>query len=774
MADWATLSANKRHKLSSTLIFAAAIAAACLAMITPIGVSIDRALAPLRFSIFNRSASGDVVVVEMDARSASAIKRWPWSRSNYATVVDKLRAAGAATIVFDVDFSSASDQAGDAAFAASLSRAEGLIVLPTFAQSAGSADRRSIDALPLPMFRDHAALASVSVSPDGDGQVRALPFATITADMPRPSLSAYMAHRSGTADVQYPIDMSIDPASIPRISFIDVQAGNFDPAAVRGKNVLIGATAIEMGDRYATARWGVIPGVVIQAIGAETLFRGIPREDSAAVPMLLAAVAALVILAARKRIAIAATAIASVIGVAAFVVASQHVLQIIFPLAPALVTLFWITTLCAGRDVADRMRQQRIVDDATGLPNRRAMVADLATQQEFAIATARIAEYDKLAAALGSGGTAELVKRVRDRISVLCGGLTIYRIDDRVLAWEATVDADQIATRTEQLRAIMVSPIEVEGRKIDVSLVVGFAKAEAGNAADTIANASMAADLAMTSGTEWHVHDAGDATSARTEVSLLSDLDAAMVAGEVTVVYQPKLDLRTGDITSAEALVRWTHQTRGVLRPDYFIPVVEKANRIDRLTIYVLTCVIADMQYWRAHGRKMRVAVNLSAVLLESTRFIKELNALISDADIDHTDLIFEVTESATMRAPERAIAALDLFKNLGIAISVDDYGTGQSTLSYLKKLPLDELKIDRSFVEFAHQNRGDAVLVRSTIDLAHELGLKVVAEGVETEECLEFLRSVDCDMAQGYLISRPIAPDVFWELLNTPMTKAA
>lgn len=766
-------SKGRRARKSSLAIVLLAFAAGCVVLVSPLGGAIDRASAPLRFAVFNRTASGNVVVVEMDARSAAAIKRWPWSRANYAEVVDRLRVAGAASIVFDVDFSSASDAAGDAAFAAALQRAEGLAVLPTFAQAGGSTDERSVDALPIAAFRDHVVMSSVSVSPDADGQVRSMPFATITAGTPRPSLSAVIAHQSGQADATFPIDMSTNPTTIPRLSFIDVRNGRFDPATVRGRNMLIGATAIEMGDRYATPRWGVVPGVIIQALAAETLFRGTPSEGSALFGLVLALVGAAAIAAVRGAVRLVVATIMSLAAVIVGVITAQYELLIFYPLAPALAALVAAATAAGTRAVLDRMRRQRLVDEDTGLPNRRALVGDLTPGDKCAIVAARIAEFDKLSAGLGPAGAIDLIKRIRDRISVLGGGLTVYRIEDRVLAWRATVDAEQVQTRYEQLRAIMLSPIDIGGRKIDVSLSIGFAEGAA-STETIITNAALAADLARSNGTGWHVHSETDLASADTEISLISDLEYAMAEGQVTVVYQPKLDLQRNRIASVEALVRWHHPTRGMIRPDYFIPLVEKANRIEHLTFYVLRRAIADMRTWNTGGERIRVAINLSAVLFESRQFIDDLHKLVRDEDVDPTMLIFEVTESAAMRSPERAIDALTAFKALGVSISVDDYGTGQSTLSYLKKLPLDELKIDRSFVEFAHQNRGDAVLVRSTVDLAHELGLKVVAEGVETHECLEFLRSVGCDMAQGYLISRPVPSERLQELTKMDLTRAA
>ena len=254
----------------------------------------------------------------------------------------------------------------------------------------------------------------------------------------------------------------------------------------------------------------------------------------------------------------------------------------------------------------------------------------------------------------------------------------------------------------------------------------------------------------------------------------MGELDEAIRDGHIEVLYQPKLALATNQICSVEALVRWNHPTRGLLRPDLFIPLAERNDRIGALTLHVLAQSIADVQAWRKLGHDLTAAINLSAKLVTNAAFSRDLHAVIRQSGVAPETLIFEVTESAAMADPQGAARALTAYRQLGIGISMDDYGTGQSTLTYIKQLPLTELKIDRSFVQHAHQDRGDAVLVRSTIDLAHELGLKVVAEGVEDEACLAFLRSVNCDIAQGYLISRPQPAAAIAARLAAPIQNAA
>ena len=724
---------------------------------------VERLIDPLRAAAWLRPASGQVVVVEMDAASVAAIHQWPWARDHYAAVVDKLREAGAGSITFDVDLSSPSTPAGDAALAKALARADGLVALPTFGQQARLDDRRSIDALPIAMLRDHAALASVSMQPDPDGVVRRAPFGTITDGVPRPSLSSYMAHRSGQADDFFPIDFGIDPGTLPRLSFIAVRDGQFDPAKVRGKDVIIGATAIEMGDRYATPYWGVIPGVIVQAMAAETLGRGVPVEGSVLTVLLVAGVIGAGVLSLGGAMGPLAAILAPV---ALFVagVAVQVTWGRVYPLAPGLILLLLVAAGLAAIKFLHRIERERSVDADTGLPNKRVMAADLAGSVDGQVVVALIGNFDNLLTICGDRAGHDLVLRLADRLRF---GGQVYRLGDRLLGLLLPGDVD-LDEHVAGLSAILRQPVEIAGRLVDAAVHLGVVTGGADS--DRLSRATRAANRAATDNV-FARHDQVDMDAVERELILMGELDEAIAAGQIEVHYQPKLDIAADRIASCEALVRWRHPTRGMVRPDLFIPLAEQADRIGPLTLFVLDRVVDDLQSWRAGGLELTAEVNVSAKLVASASFAAKVRDVIESGRVRPEWLILEVTESATLAEPERAAAVLGEWRAMGVSVSMDDYGTGQSTLSYLRQLPLSELKIDRSFVQHAHQNRADALMVRSTIDLAHELGIKVVAEGIEEEACLAFLRGVGCDMAQGYHIGRPMtATDFVRRLTNTSL----
>jgi EAL domain-containing protein (putative c-di-GMP-specific phosphodiesterase class I) len=223
------------------------------------------------------------------------------------------------------------------------------------------------------------------------------------------------------------------------------------------------------------------------------------------------------------------------------------------------------------------------------------------------------------------------------------------------------------------------------------------------------------------------------------------------------VAYQPKLNIRSGRIDGAEALVRWSHPEKGEISPEEFIPVAEQHGRIEKLTLHVLDSAVRAAVAINARGIAFRIAVNLSARLLENPYLADTIANHLKEHGLDPAHLTLEVTESAAIENSGKSVHLLHELRDAGINISIDDYGTGFSTLEYFKKIPATEIKIDKSFVSSIDRSNSDRLMVSSTIQLAHQLDRKVVAEGVETVEVLNALTAMGCDQAQGYLIGRPM-----------------
>lgn len=721
-------------------------------------VAVDRLLRDARDAVRAHPASGEVHIVEIDSRSLQSISQWPWPRRNHARLVDRLHEARTRSVAFDVDFSAHSNPADDAAFAAALERAGGGIILASLRQHAGAGSAEIIENTPIERLRDNAFTASVNIIADRDGQVRTMLTGLAIDGAPRPALAALLAESRAEIGRVFRIDTSIRPETIPRHSFVDIVEGRVPAAELAGKRILVGATAIEMGDRYAVPRHGVIPGVVIQALAAETLLAGpVPRDLAGGWALALTmALVAVTIRPGRRAIRIAGFAGGAIV-ILALPLAAEQWFAASFAIAPALLALASAGLLALGFHGAGQYHRRALTDRATGLPNRAALEAEA---EGAPVVVARIERFDAIAAGLGPAATATLLLRVADRLGFE-GGI-VHRLDEASLGWIEPAGIESgLPDRLEALAALMRAPVDC-GRLVDVTLSFGIADPVAEGMRQQIANAALAAARAAREGARWARFAEGESEETDWHLSLLGELDAAMAAGHVWNAYQPKLDLHAGRIVAVEALVRWDHAERGRIAPDAFIPLVEDHGRIGALTRYVFTGALRDAALWHRAGHPLGVAVNVSAALLLDDAFVAELADLVAGAQIPPGAITIEVTETAAMNQPEQAIAALERWRALGVNISIDDYGTGQSSLGYLQKLPASELKIDMSFVRTLVEDQRNAIMVRSTIAMAHELGLKVVAEGIEDAECLALLKTMGCDNAQGWHIGKPMpAPEL-------------
>jgi EAL domain-containing protein (putative c-di-GMP-specific phosphodiesterase class I) len=278
------------------------------------------------------------------------------------------------------------------------------------------------------------------------------------------------------------------------------------------------------------------------------------------------------------------------------------------------------------------------------------------------------------------------------------------------------------------------------------------------------------ADVAMYHGKKTHrptVYSQKDDHYSPDRLALVGELRRAISKGELVVHYQPRIELATDDVRTVEALVRWDHPDRGLLSPGEFLPLAEHTGLIRPLTRYVLDAALADCAGWAAEGLRPGVSVNLSARDLLDADLPTEVENLLAKHSVDPTLLEVEITENTILTDPERARTVLVRLRNLGVRLSIDDFGTGFSSLGQLKRLHVDVLKIDKSFVLNMAHDENDEVIVRSTVELGHNLGLRVVAEGVETQEVWNRLAQLGCDTAQGFFISRPLPRLVLVEWLR-------
>jgi diguanylate cyclase len=356
-----------------------------------------------------------------------------------------------------------------------------------------------------------------------------------------------------------------------------------------------------------------------------------------------------------------------------------------------------------------------------------------------------------------------LLSKVADRLELSFPDTPVHVVEAGTLALAVPdIEMDAIIESMEGVCGLLRSPIDIGSRSVLVMPAFGISAGAGNNTRQLVAEAELAARQAAAANLRWCLHSHQIASEADRSLILLSGVGEALTNGDIHVLFQPKWLVREGRIGGAEALVRWKHPQFGPVPPDQFIPLLEDNGHIAELTLFVVDRCIACLDDWPAEQPDINLAVNISAALFENMDFVDQLAARIAAKPSRAAALTLEVTESATMASTEPAIAALNRLRALGVRISIDDYGTGQSTLTYLKSFPADEIKIDKSFVTAMKSNLSDQILVRSTIELAHELGFKVVAEGVEDGECLDILASFGCDIAQGWHIGRPASFDAF------------
>ncbi len=311
------------------------------------------------------------------------------------------------------------------------------------------------------------------------------------------------------------------------------------------------------------------------------------------------------------------------------------------------------------------------------------------------------------------------------------------------------------------LMKTLEAPITIEGQLVDVGASIGIVTYPQHGADMNILmrRADIAMYVAKRTNSGYAIYDEKHDHNSAERLSLMSELRQAVEHDQLTLHYQPKLDLASGTVKYVEALARWDHPTRGFVSPDQFIPFAEQTGYIKAISQWVADKAIGQCAAWRAAGIELAVSLNVSARELIQSTLPATFSALLSKHGVPPELVWIEITESAIMDDPTHAIETLDRLHALGIRLSVDDFGTGYSSLSYLKRMPVDELKIDKSFVIGMTHHKDDETIVRSTIDLAHNMGLKVVAEGVETEAVLERLRDLGCDLVQGFHLSRPLPP---------------
>ena len=412
-------------------------------------------------------------------------------------------------------------------------------------------------------------------------------------------------------------------------------------------------------------------------------------------------------------------------------------------------------------------------DDLTGLPNKNQFRIDLSDQLDaarhrggrLAVAMVDFDRFKEISDSLGHYVGDRLLAGISSQLQDAADRrlIEIARLSGGEFGLLLPVEGvSQAREEIETLLGELGGAIVIDDLRIDIDANVGITVfPDQGSDAETLLQQ---AEVAMHVAKERHLgitfYETSHSGHSIQRVGLMSDLRRAVEKDALELEFQPKLDLETGAVDQAEVLVRWTHPRLGPISPGEFIPIAEQTGFIREITAWVMQHSLEQVAQWQKQGLEVSAAVNVSAFDLHDRSLPTRLQALLEQTGVSPSRLVLEITESTVMADLETGQNVLDALDALGVAISIDDFGTGYSSLSQLQRLPVQELKIDRSFISQMTSAESVKQIVRSTIELGHNLGLRVVAEGVESREALESLRLMGCDLAQGYFVSKPMSAE--------------
>lgn len=742
------------------LLWATILAVLC--GVVNFGEPLEVALRTIRGKFINHAPSGKVVIVGLDDGLIEQTGGWPLSNGHYAKLIKRLNALGVERIVLNDGVAPYRGTAEDRDLIKELQNTKNKIIL-THKISKNTISKEFEFEFHSSEFEKYTQNLATHYIKDDVGYVLSNIFRFKNNNRSIQSLSSKISNSISYDKSDFLLDSSLTISKIRtiRLKSLDFQNELYAPFFSK-KIVLIGSVSLDRTKREFLIGTGLVPTIFIDAVSIETLFRGIPIEIPWIFGLIVSTIILLLFLLIKNRL------IARIILLTGMIIMTVGPVvcadRLIFvETATSYLFMFFVAAQYAW--LKFKIRRAR-TNSSTGLPNLNAL-RELNFTKEMAVIAVRISNYAEISAILPPQWHDELALQIVRRLTLGADGATIYQGEEGIFGWVMADKREMTVHDTlDGLHALFGSPVQVDSRRLDIALSFGIDRTHDRSLANRFGSALVAAKEAAAGHQKWREYDPSALHAAEWKLSLVGRLDDAIDAGEIWVAYQPKLDIDSGIITGAEALVRWSHPERGEIGPVDFVMAAEAQNRIGKLTEFVLSEALAATALVHKTNPDFTMAVNLSGRLLAQPEMITTIKKLLEARGVKAEALTLEITESAAIDSNAATHAFMAELRRIGIKISIDDYGTGFSTLDYMTTIPASEIKIDRRFVSLMQSSQSDRVVVNSTIQLAHQLGRVAVAEGVEDAETLATLRLMGCDMAQGYFIARPITQNSLMNML--------
>ena len=699
-----------------------------------------------RAELRSRPAPRDVVMIAIDDKTLAANKRDLPNRVQDTKVVDSLIASGVRRVVFDRAHADPETPKSDAMFADMLARHKGKVWLGV-APAHQVGFQLSDKTVPLPAFRKVASLAAMNGRANLFGMSVIFPTSIDVEGSRYASISAVLAEYEGP-ERHYRPDYAFDPSTVPTYSYIDILSGKVSAENLRGKKVVIGQASINSSDFYLLPfrQDTKVPGAYFHVLGAHTLKRGVPLDLVWYPAMMVAALVVAMQIASRQR------------STRAIWMAAAGLVTVTFVLDEFTINIDIMSGMIALGIAAigfQRINRKYYSSDVDAMTTT-AIASDRPSEERdvYALKIANLAEFSE------EWTAREIGEFVNTLIAYVKGpgevGDVAFERD--LLVWLAPrMENGELERHADGLAMMLKTAISYDWQSSNSAPALGIDTNHDLPVASRIKKAMQAADEAANRGVRFIINDAAHLEARNNRLQLIKVLEKGLRDRDIGVAYQPKVDLASGRIVGAETLIRWQPEGEEPVNPQDLVLAAEAGDRINELTLVVMEQALLEGKQAIALDPRFKLAVNMSAKSLSDTHLLFDIMTLLGRFDFPPENLTLELTETAKLE-DDRIAPQIAALKARGIGLSIDDFGTGQSNLEYIEKLPSSELKIDKRFVQHMATSEESRAVVRATIEIAHSLGKTVVAEGVEDISVAAALTAMGCDQAQGYLFSRAIS----------------